>query len=137
MKAPAKSSGSSPHAASTPAPSAAPDPGRKPGEHGGLDLFSLLAEHEHEQVSVYYDPSTGYRGIIAIHSTVLGPALGGTRFWNYQSDRAALIDALRLARGMTYKAAAQVEPRHGGDRKSTRLNSSHSQISYAVFCLKK
>src|SRR6266568_4738691 len=105
MKAPAKSSGSSSPAVSTPAPSAAPDPGRKPGEHGGLDLFSLLAEHEHEQVSVYYDPSTGYRGMIAIHSTVLGPALGGTRFWNYQSDRAALIDALRLARGMTYKAA--------------------------------
>src|SRR5216110_989546 len=105
MKAPAKSSGSSSPAVYTPAPSAAPDPGRKPGEHGGLDLFSLLAEHEHEQVSVYYDPSTGYRGIIAIHSTVLGPALGGTRFWNYQSDRAALIDALRLARGMTYKAA--------------------------------
>src|SRR5881275_2566329 len=105
MKAPAKSSGSSSPAVSTPAPSAAPDPGRKPGEHGGLDLFSLLAEHEHEQVSVYYDPSTGYRGIIAIHSTVLGPALGGTRFWNYQSDRAALIDALRLARGMTYKNA--------------------------------
>src|SRR6266404_314488 len=105
MKAPAKSSESSSPAVSTPAPSAAPDPGRKPGDHGGLDLFSLLAEHEHEQVSVYYDPSTGYRGIIAIHSTVLGPALGGTRFWNYQSDRDALIDALRLARGMTYKAA--------------------------------
>src|SRR5437667_586115 len=105
MKAPAKSSGSSSPAVSTPAPSAAPDPGRKPGEHGGLDLFSLLAEHEHEQVSVYYDPSTGYRGIIAIHSTVLGPALGGTRFWTYGSDREAVIDALRLSRGMTYKAA--------------------------------
>src|SRR6266498_2149582 len=105
MKAPAKSSGSSSPAVSTPAPSAAADPGRTPGEREGLDLFALLAEHEHEQVSVYYDPSTGYRGIIAIHSTVLGPALGGTRFWNYQSDRAALIDALRLARGMTYKAA--------------------------------
>src|SRR6266851_4970119 len=105
MKAPAKSSGSSSPAVSTPAPSAASDPGRKPGEREGFDFFSLLAEHEHEQVSAYYDPSTGYRGIIAIHSTVLGPALGGTRFWNYQSDRDALIDALRLARGMTYKAA--------------------------------
>src|SRR5205807_4621522 len=126
MKAPAKSSGSSSPAVSTPAPSAAPDPGRKPGEHGGLDLFSLLAEHEHEQVSVYYDPSTGYRGIIAIHSTVLGPALGGTRFWNYQSDRAALIDALRLARGMTYKAAVAGLNLGGGksviigDNKTTR-----------------
>ena len=73
--------------------------------HRELDLFALLAEHEHEQVSFYYEPSTGYRGIIAIHSTVLGPALGGTRFWSYQSDTDALIDSLRLARGMTYKAA--------------------------------
>src|SRR5260370_36055600 len=105
MKAPAKSSGSSSPAVSTPAPSAAADPGRTPGEGEGFDFFSLLAEHEHEQVSAYFYPSTGYRGLIAIHSTVLGPALGGTRFWNYQSDRDALIDALRLARGMTYKAA--------------------------------
>ena len=52
-----------------------------------------------------YEPSSGYRGIIAIHDTTLGPALGGTRFWNYASDREALIDCLRLARGMTYKAA--------------------------------
>src|SRR2546425_9458414 len=126
MKAPAKSSGSSSPAVSTPAPSAAADPGRKPGEREGFDFFSLLAEHEHEQVSAYYDPSTGYRGIIAIHSTVLGPALGGTRFWNYQSDRDALIDALRLARGMTYKAAVAGVNLGGGkggiigDNRTTR-----------------
>src|SRR5205809_201059 len=131
MKAPAKSSGSSSPAVSTPAPSAAPDPGRKPGEHGGLDLFSLLAEHEHEQVSVYYDPSTGYRGIIAIHSTVLGPALGGTRFWNYQSDRAALIDALRLARGMTYKAAVAGLNLGGG--KSVILGDNRTTRREALF----
>src|SRR2546422_8418986 len=83
MKAPAKSSGSSSPAVSTPAPS----PAREAGASRGFELFSLLADHEHEQVSAYYDPSTGYRGIIAIHSTVLGPALGGTRFWNYASDR--------------------------------------------------
>src|SRR6266550_1962571 len=105
MKAPAKSSGSSSPAVSTPAPSAVADPGPRPGEREGLELFALLAQHEHEQVSAYYDPSTGYRGIIAIHSTVLGPALGGTRFWSYPSDTAALVDCLRLARGMTYKAA--------------------------------
>jgi len=70
-----------------------------------FDLFPLLGEHEHEQVSFYYDPSCGYRGIIAIHDTTLGPALGGTRFWQYESDRDALVDALRLSRGMTYKAA--------------------------------
>ncbi len=68
-------------------------------------LFAQLAEHHHEQVSLYADPAAGYRGIIAIHNTQLGPALGGTRVWNYESDEAALIDALRLARGMTYKAA--------------------------------
>src|SRR5881398_1364391 len=131
MKAPAKSSGSSSPAVYTPAPSAAPDPGRKPGEHGGLDLFSLLAEHEHEQVSVYYDPSTGYRGIIAIHSTVLGPALGGTRFWNYQSDRAALIDALRLARGMTYKAAVAGLNLGGG--KSVIIGDNRTTRREALF----
>ena len=65
-------------------------------------LFALLEEHEHEQVSLVYEPSSGYRGIIAIHDTTLGPALGGTRFWNYSNDREALIDCLRLARGMTY-----------------------------------
>src|SRR5437667_534901 len=101
MKAPAKSSGSSSPAVSTPAA----DAGRQPGERRGFAVFPLLADHEHEQVSFYYEPSTGYRGIITIHSTVLGPALGGTRFWSYGSDREALIDALRLSRGMTYKAA--------------------------------
>src|SRR5260370_18091466 len=119
MKAPAKSSGSSSPAVSIPAPSAAADPGRKPGEGEGFDFFSLLAEHEHEQVSAYYDPSTGYRGLIAIHSTVLGPPLGATRFWNYQSDRDALLDALRLARGMTYKAAVGGRDLGGGDGRLT------------------
>src|SRR5207302_5085785 len=92
---------------------------------------SLLAEHEHEQVSVYYDPSTGYRGIIAIHSTVLGPALGGTRFWNYQSDRAALIDALRLARGMTYKAAVAGLNLGGG--KSVIIGDNRTTRREALF----
>ncbi len=69
------------------------------------DLFALLAEHSHEQISFFQEPSSGYRGIIAIHDTTLGPALGGTRFWQYATDREAIIDALRLARGMTYKAA--------------------------------
>jgi len=69
------------------------------------DLFALLAEHSHEQISFFQEPSSSYRGIIAIHDTTLGPALGGTRFWQYATDREAIIDALRLARGMTYKAA--------------------------------
>src|SRR2546421_1921892 len=94
MKAPAKSSASS---------SRAPSATAKKEE--ATALFALLEEHEHEQVSLVYEPSSGYRGIIAFHDTTLGPALGGTRFWNYSKDREALIDCLRLARGTTYKAA--------------------------------
>jgi leucine dehydrogenase len=59
----------------------------------------------HEQVLLSHDPSCGYYGIIAIHDTTLGPALGGTRFWRYDSTDDAITDALRLARGMTYKSA--------------------------------
>jgi leucine dehydrogenase len=96
MKAPAKSS-----ASSSPAAFTATDVTTA----STADLFGLLAEHGHEQVSLYHDPASGYRGIIAIHDTRLGPALGGTRFWKYHDDREALVDALRLSRGMTYKAA--------------------------------
>jgi leucine dehydrogenase len=97
------------------------------GAHrGAAALFDRLAEHAHEQVSLWFEPSTGYRGIIAVHNTALGPALGGTRFWNYASDRDALVDALRLARGMTYKAAVAGLNLGGGksvivgDNKTTR-----------------
>jgi leucine dehydrogenase len=70
-----------------------------------MEIFEAIEQHEHEQVIFCYEPAAGYRGIIAIHNSTLGPALGGTRFWNYKSDQEALIDVLRLARGMTYKAA--------------------------------
>jgi leucine dehydrogenase len=70
-----------------------------------MNIFERIAEHSHEQLVFCHEPSAGYRGIIAIHNTTLGPALGGTRFWNYRSDEEAITDALRLARGMTYKAA--------------------------------
>src|ERR1043165_938344 len=70
-----------------------------------MKLFDTIGSMGHEQLVICHDPSAGYRGIIAIHSTVLGPALGGTRFWKYGSDEEAIIDALRLARGMTYKNA--------------------------------
>jgi leucine dehydrogenase len=70
-----------------------------------MRLFDTIAEMGHEQLVVCQDSASGYRGIIAIHSTTLGPALGGTRFWSYATDEEAIIDALRLARGMTYKNA--------------------------------
>src|SRR3954469_5756456 len=70
-----------------------------------MKIFDTISSMGHEQLVMCHDPAAGYRGIIAIHSTVLGPALGGTRFWKYGNDEEAIIDALRLARGMTYKNA--------------------------------
>lgn len=68
-------------------------------------VFELMQGMEHEQVVFGYDKTTGLKCIIGIHNTVLGPSLGGTRFWNYENDADALKDVLRLSRGMTYKAA--------------------------------
>ena len=70
---------------------------------GSSDVFELGSEHE--QVVFCNDPATGLRAIIAIHSTALGPALGGTRFYPYASTADALQDVLNLSRGMSYKAA--------------------------------
>ena len=68
----------------------------------------------YERVVFCRDESVGYRGLIAIHSTALGTAVGGTRLWNYASDEEALNDVLRLARGMTYKNALAGLPFGGG-----------------------
>jgi len=70
-----------------------------------MDIFEAMAEWSHEQLVFWSEPLFGYKGIIAIHDTTLGPALGGTRFWTYESEADAVVDALRLSRGMTYKAA--------------------------------
>lgn len=64
-----------------------------------------MNEMNHEQLVFCTDPSTGLQAMIAIHNTVLGPALGGTRMWVYPNQHDALIDVLRLSRGMTHKAA--------------------------------
>lgn len=69
------------------------------------DIFSQLSTYDHEQLVFCQDNHTGLKAIIAIHNTVLGPGLGGTRVWNYASDAEAINDVLRLSRGMTYKAA--------------------------------
>lgn len=77
--------------------------------HPELQATNLVFGHpsfdNHEQVVFCFDKDTGLRAIIGIHNTVLGPALGGTRMWNYKNDREALKDVLRLSRGMTYKSA--------------------------------
>ncbi len=68
-------------------------------------IFGTLTTLGHEQVVFCNDQATGLKAIIAVHNTVLGPALGGTRMWNYSSEQEALTDVLRLSRGMTFKAA--------------------------------
>jgi glutamate dehydrogenase/leucine dehydrogenase len=83
---------------------------RAPQGGTGEDIIMVLLEqmraHGHEQVIFVQDGDTGLRGIIAIHSTALGPALGGTRMHPYASEDEALRDVLELSRGMTYKASA-------------------------------
>ncbi|MEM9416895.1 MAG: Glu/Leu/Phe/Val dehydrogenase dimerization domain-containing protein, partial [Bacteroidota bacterium] len=68
-------------------------------------VFDEMAQDEHEQIVYCYDKATGLKAIIAIHNTALGPALGGTRIWDYAQEGEALTDVLRLSKGMTYKAA--------------------------------
>ena len=69
---------------------------------------------DHEGVHLFTDPESGLRAVIAVHSTHLGPAAGGVRFWHYADPRAAITDALRLSRGMSYKNAMANLPMGGG-----------------------
>ncbi|MFL6290648.1 MAG: Glu/Leu/Phe/Val dehydrogenase dimerization domain-containing protein [Thermoanaerobaculia bacterium] len=71
-----------------------------------MELFQQMAEMGHERVLFCSSPEAGLQAIIAVHSTVLGPGLGGVRMWPYNNMDEALTDVLRLSRGMTYKAAA-------------------------------
>jgi leucine dehydrogenase len=68
-------------------------------------VFGNPSFADHEQIIFCNDKDTGLKAIIAIHSTALGPSLGGTRMWQYKTEAEALNDVLRLSRGMTYKAA--------------------------------
>src|SRR5690606_24501845 len=68
-------------------------------------VFGQISFDNHEQIVFCNDKDTGLKAIIGIHNTVLGPALGGTRMWNYENEWQALNDVLRLSRGMTYKSA--------------------------------
>lgn len=71
-----------------------------------MDIFRYMEEHGHEQLVFCYDKASGLKAIIGIHDTTLGPALGGCRMWAYASEDEAIVDVLRLAKGMTYKNAA-------------------------------
>ena len=97
----------------------------------GVTMREIETDTDHESVIVCRDPSVGYHGIIAIHSTVLGPAVGGARLWRYPTERAALDDALRLSRGMTYKCAMIQVPFGGG--KSVIIGDPSTSDRRAVF----
>jgi leucine dehydrogenase len=79
-----------------------------------VNIFDRIEAEDYEQVVFCHDRPTGLRAVVAIHSTVLGPALGGTRFYPYPSEDAAVTDLLRLAEGMTYKAAVAGLDQGGG-----------------------
>ena len=79
-----------------------------------MNLYDFMSDLSYEGLHIFTDPSSGLRAAVAIHDTRLGPALGGTRCVPYADEEAALTDALRLARGMTYKAALAGIPHGGG-----------------------
>ena len=89
-----------------------------------MSIFSAPAYDGHELVAFGKDERSGLRAIIAVHSTVLGPAVGGCRMYPYGSEEEALNDVLRLSRGMTYKSALAGLPFGGG--KSVIIGSPQS-----------
>lgn len=94
--------------------------------------FELIEKYgDHEQVVFCTDKNVGLKAIIAIHNTTLGPALGGTRMWNYKNEEEALVDVLRLSKGMTYKAAAAGLNLGGG--KAVIIGDSKTQKTEALF----
>lgn len=95
-----------------------------------MQFFNNSAFNNHQQVSFFYDQATGLKGIVAIHNTNLGPALGGCRMWDYVNDEEALYDVLRLSQGMTYKAALANLPLGGG--KSVIIGNPKKMKSAAL-----
>jgi leucine dehydrogenase len=96
-----------------------------------MPISSSAAYDDHEEVHFFADAATGLRTIIAIHDTTLGPAAGGCRMKSYASEQDAIVDALRLARGMTYKAVMADLPYGGG--KSVIIGDPHKDKSEALF----
>src|SRR3974390_3395936 len=96
-----------------------------------MRLIENLAESGHEQLVVFQDAGSGLKAIVAIHSTVLGPALGGLRMWPYTDEDQALRDVLRHSKSMTYKAAAAGLDLGGG--KAVLLGNPETDKSEALF----
>jgi leucine dehydrogenase len=96
-----------------------------------LALEEIATGIDHERVVFCRDPEAGYRGVIAVHSTAAGPAVGGTRYWTYASEQEAVTDALRLSRGMTFKNLMAGLPLGGG--KSVVLRTGDGTDREALF----
>jgi leucine dehydrogenase len=96
-----------------------------------MDFFQQMVEMGHERVLFCSNPDVGLQAIIAVHSTVLGPGLGGCRMWPYASTEEAMVDVLRLSRGMTYKAAAAGLNLGGG--KAVIIGDSKKDKSEELF----
>ncbi len=94
-------------------------------------VLTDMSVYDHEQVVFCQDQATGLKAIIAVHNTVCGPALGGTRMWNYATEADAVTDALRLSRGMTYKNALAGLNLGGG--KAVIIGDSKTQKNEALF----
>lgn len=94
-------------------------------------IFEHLDRYGHEQIVFCHNKDAGLKAIIAIHNTVLGPALGGTRMWPYKSEQDALNDVLRLSRGMTYKNA--VAGLNIGGGKAVIIGDPATDKSEALF----
>lgn len=95
-----------------------------------LDLFKDLDSYGHEQIVFFQDKASGLKAIVGIHSTALGPALGGCRMWPYKDESEAFRDVLRLSRGMSYKAAIAGLNLGGG--KAVILGDARTQKSDAL-----
>ncbi|MBF0279768.1 MAG: Glu/Leu/Phe/Val dehydrogenase [SAR324 cluster bacterium] len=98
-----------------------------------METLKNMIDQEHEQVVFCYDKSSGLKAIIAIHNTILGPALGGLRLWPYACEKDALFDVLRLSRGMTYKNAAAGLNLGGGKAVILGDPSIKSEALYRAF----
>ena len=94
-------------------------------------VIERMSQYNHEQLLFCNDNATGLKAIIAVHNTVLGPALGGTRMWQYNNELEALNDVLRLSRGMTYKNSISGLNLGGG--KAVIIGDSRSQKNEALF----
>ncbi|MBA64918.1 MAG: leucine dehydrogenase [Candidatus Marinimicrobia bacterium] len=96
-----------------------------------MPIFKQMESKEHEELVFCHDQETGLKAIIAVHDTTIGPALGGCRMWNYETEEDALKDVLRLSRGMSYKAAIAGLNLGGG--KAVIIGNSKKQKNELLF----